>query len=80
MSGGLACSRDGHAMESWVVIQRNGNASAFNGYHWQRSEYSEVCCLKCLARWRTKAAYVRRLRDAEPGEWLEAHNRQGGRQ
>lgn len=58
----LACRRDHRAC--WVVVQRNGNASAFNGYRWQWSAYSCVRCTDCGRRWRTKAGYVRNL----PGE------------
>lgn len=47
----------------WVVATRNGNHSAFNGYRYQWSRYSLVRCLACGKTWRTKAAYVRRLRD-----------------
>jgi len=56
------CSR-GH-QEHWVVVQRNGNASAFSGYHWTPSDYSGIRCLKCNRYWRTKANYVRHLPDA----------------
>ena len=41
---------------SWRVVQRNGNASAFNGYRWTWSRYSGVRCLRCLRFWRTGAA------------------------
>lgn len=44
--------------DSWEVLQRNGNASAFNGYHWTPSDYSCVRCTSCGRVWRTKAAYV----------------------
>jgi hypothetical protein len=50
--------------DHWAVVQRNGNASAFNGYHWQWSAYSLVRCGHCGRRWRTKANYVRHLPDA----------------
>lgn len=52
--------------EHWVVLQREGNASAFNGYHWQRSAYSMVMCTLpgCDRAWRTRAAYVATLPDA----------------
>jgi hypothetical protein len=48
----------------WVVSMRQCNYSAFNGYYRTPSDYSEVRCLKCRSRWRTKAAYVAKLRDA----------------
>jgi hypothetical protein len=48
---------------AWVVTQRLGNASAFNGYRWQPSDWSSVFCLGCHAFGRTKASYVSSLRD-----------------
>ena len=51
------------AERRWVVVDRNCNYSAFNGYRWQWSSYSLVRCLACGKTWRTKAAYVGRLRD-----------------
>jgi hypothetical protein len=59
------CTR-GHR-ERWFVLQRHANASAFNGYRPQRSDYSLVGCGACGRRWRTKAAYVEALPDADPG-------------
>ena len=47
----------------WGVLQRCCNHSAFNGYHWTPSVYSEVWCLTCHANGRTKAAYVELLSD-----------------
>lgn len=34
--------------------------SAFNGYHFTPSDYSEIVCTRpgCHGRWRTKAEYV----------------------
>lgn len=61
MSMGIVCKD--HDRSHWVVEQREGNASAFNGYHWTRSDYSMVRCLSCQKSWRTKAAYVRALPD-----------------
>jgi hypothetical protein len=57
------CQREHRA--HWVVIQRYGNASAFNGYHWTPSDYSAVRCAKpdCGRVWRTKAGYVAQLPD-----------------
>ena len=68
MSGGPACTCEVSKLPiterfEWVVRQRNGNASAFNGYRWAQSDSSLVQCLRCRTSWRTKAAYVRRLRD-----------------
>lgn len=60
----VTCMREHRAF--WQVLQRLGNASAFNGYRWTPSDYSCVQCTKPLCRriWRTKAAYVRDLVDA----------------
>lgn len=64
MSGGKACTDRSHR-PSWVVVQRNYNASAFNGYRRTPSEYSEIRCTVdgCLSVWRTKAEYVSALPD-----------------
>jgi hypothetical protein len=61
------CQREHRA--SWVVLQRKGNYSAFNGYHWTPSAYSAVKCRApgCNRVWRTKAAYVDELPDAKGG-------------
>jgi hypothetical protein len=56
-----ACQK-GHR-DRWVVVQRHGNASAFNGYRWQDSGYSSVRCLGCGRYWRTRASYVESLPD-----------------
>lgn len=63
-------SKAAHALTPrlWRVLQRNGNASAFNGYHWQASDYSAVQCLRCGAVWRTKADYVVELADRTADE------------
>jgi hypothetical protein len=58
----VACGRDHRA--TWTVIQRHGNASAFNGYHWTPSDYSACRCGTCGRVWRTNAAYVEGLPDA----------------
>lgn len=47
----------------WVVIDRNCNYSAFNGYHWTSSDYSQVYCKACHTTGRTKANYVCELPD-----------------
>jgi hypothetical protein len=64
MSGGNACKVKAHR-PFWVVLQRNHNTSAFNGYRRTPSEYSEVWCTVggCSSVWRTKAAYVGELPD-----------------
>ena len=49
----------------WVVVQRNCNHSAFNGYRWTPSVYSAVRCTVCEAMWRTKARYVDVLLDGK---------------
>lgn len=69
MSGGNACKCKERAKSTddrdWTVTQRQGNRSAFNGYRHARSDYSEVVCGNCGARWRTRAVYVNRLQDDE---------------
>ena len=75
MSGGISC----HCPElrrpvidrNWGVIQRHGNASAFNGYKWQWSRYSCVKCFSCGMVWRTNAAYVAHLHNLifVDGDW-----------
>jgi hypothetical protein len=42
----------------WVITQYQCNHSAFSGYKKTHSAYSEILCLCCGARWRTKAEYV----------------------
>lgn len=59
----LECSREHR--EHWVVLQRLGNYSAFNGYRWTPSAYSCLRCRKCGRVWRTKAAYVASIPDTE---------------
>jgi hypothetical protein len=60
-----ACSRDHR--EFWVVLQRECNYSAFNGYRYTPSDYSTVACHApgCGRAWRTKAAYVGALPDVK---------------
>jgi hypothetical protein len=57
------------------VTARYCNYSAFNGYHWTPSDYSEVRCSECRTSWRTKARYVEHLKDArwdpDRGEWVD---------
>ena len=61
--------------ESWAVVQYRGNASAFNGYRWQPSDYSGIRCNACGRYWRTRAAYVDDLPSQEEYERTrgEAH-------
>lgn len=51
--------------EHWRVAMYRCNYSAFNGYHYTPSDYSEIICERaeggCGARWRTKAKYVETL-------------------
>lgn len=76
MSGGATCRCPERARplgeRRWRVALRHGNASAFNGYNWTPSDYSEVRCLRCWAVWRTRAAYVERLGDWNSVEAAEA--------
>jgi hypothetical protein len=64
VSGGLACREPTHRGR-WVVTVRQANYSAFNGGRRTPSDYSEVRCPACPARWRTRAAYVAELPDAK---------------
>lgn len=59
-----ACPDRNHR-PSWYVLQRECNYSAFNGGLWTRSAYSQVRCPVCRSTWRTRAAYVPTLPDAE---------------
>ena len=56
---------------NWVVFVRKANYSAFNGYHYTPSDYSEVYCCSCGALGRTKAKYVDKLRDGDPKFFLQ---------
>ena len=47
-----------------VVVVRNGNYSAFNGYRRTYSDYSEIRCVQTLKVWRAKGKYVGSLPDA----------------
>lgn len=59
-------------MKSWVVRVLHGNYSAFNGYRFTPSDYSEVVCRRCGCRWRTKAAYVDELSKNYTEAWVES--------
>jgi hypothetical protein len=59
---GNACRNEAHRPH-WRVTIREANYSAFNGYHYTPSEWSEVQCGECRKRWRTRAAYVCTLPD-----------------
>lgn len=51
------------AQRQWVVINRNCNYSAFNGYHRTYSQYSLVMCKRCGCLGRTNANFVASLPD-----------------
>lgn len=46
----------------WIIEQYQSSQSAFNGYRYCASDYSEISCSECNASWRTKANYVAHLR------------------
>lgn len=58
MSGGASCGCHPRDHSYWRVVTRLANYSAFNGYRYVSSDYSEIICLRCGGRWRTKAKYV----------------------
>lgn len=75
MSGGPACPNKDpeHVAGHHVVTQYRENHSTFSRGGHARSDWSEVACFTDQTetshsypayRWRTKAAYVERLRDA----------------
>jgi hypothetical protein len=51
--------------DAWRIVTYRGNHSAFSGYRFTPSDYSEVACHRrfggCGARWRTKAKYVEEI-------------------
>lgn len=51
------------------VVQRECNHSKFNGSQWTPSAYSELTCLECGRRWRTKSKLVRRIEDITDADW-----------
>lgn len=67
MAQGVACQHRPRP-EHVVVVTREANYSAFNGYRYTPSDYSGVLCLTCGARWRTKAGWVDACRDATATE------------
>jgi hypothetical protein len=77
----VPCMR-GHRA-SWIVVHRNCNFSAFNGYSYTPSDYSLVLCDPgrggCGRRWRTKAAYVDDLPDQGSQNNQGSRNEQGSR-
>ena len=48
-------------LKYWEIRQYKCNHSAFNGYRYTPSDYSEIHCLECNHFWRTKADYVEEL-------------------
>lgn len=63
-AGGEACRNPAHR-STWVVVDRECNYSAFNGYRQTPSAYSLIRCGEGGAMWRTKAGYVDDLPDAK---------------
>lgn len=59
--------RDPAHRKHWVVTMRRHNRSAFNGYAFTPSAYSEVTCTADGRRWRSRGDYVDTLPDATPG-------------
>lgn len=48
-------------IKNWTVPRYKYNQSAFSGYHYTPSDYSDVHCNICKRTWRTKAEYVEDL-------------------
>lgn len=55
---------------NWRIATYKGNYSAFSGYRFTPSDYSEIICLTCRRSWRTKAKYVSSLKSATHEEKL----------
>jgi hypothetical protein len=51
----------GHPIDQVFIHTWHGNYSAFNGYRFTPSDYSELGCSRCGVSWRTNAAYVEEL-------------------
>lgn len=64
MSSGVACECKPPDRANWVIVQYKCNHSAFNGWRYTPSAYSEIRCMKCRGLWRTKAKYVKTLKHA----------------
>jgi hypothetical protein len=82
MSDGPVCScperKKPIEERNWVVVDRYCNYSAFNGYHRTYSDYSGLKCLSCGQPWRTKAAYVTKIRDPRgPIRWVQVDSSGG---
>lgn len=67
----LRCGREHR--EHWFVTVRKANYSAFGGYRYTRSDYSDLQCRapECGRRWRTNAKYVSRIPDGSFMSWSE---------
>lgn len=64
MSSGKACTCKGERaerMKNWEIWQYKCNYSAFSGYNYTPSDYSEIHCKACGYVWRTKSKYVNSL-------------------
>lgn len=68
MSFAGACKVKPSPEHRHVVLVRYGNYSAFNGYHFESSDYSHIRCMVTGLHWRTKADYVALLPDATDEE------------
>lgn len=59
-----AIGRSAGCGSSWLAVRvRRANYSAFNGYRYTPSDYSEIVCLDCGRHWRSKAKGVAKLPD-----------------
>jgi len=60
------CGRKRGDHSDLVVVMRNCNFSAFNGYHKTPSDYSAIKCTRpgCMGLWRSKSSYVDLLPDS----------------
>lgn len=47
--------------DNWKILNYKCNFSAFNGYNYTPSDYSQIICSVCGHIWRTKAQYVENL-------------------
>lgn len=56
----------------WRVTDYKCNYSAFNGYHYTPSNYSQVRCLRCGWFWRSNGKYVDGLATATEEEGMRA--------
>lgn len=55
----------------WVVTEYKWNSGAFVAAGGEYSDYSEIRCLQCARRGRTKAKYVEKLKHMD---WKEAYD------